>query len=1121
MKTQLNKIKVYFFALAFLFGFTLNAQVTTYPHKTDFESGFGDWKNVLGDQLDFTHTVGGGTPSTGTGPQGIPPGANSSDGYVYIESSSPVIGGDQAWLECIYDFSSVTSATFTFQFYMYNSNNDAMGPGVCSLDIWNGSSWDLAVWKYQTGALGWQTAVVDLSAYAGLPSITLSFTAEASGWQSDISLDEMMLDATTNGGGGPTPCATIPYNQDFETGTTSMTATTGTQSSATIDSYGANSSSYGLHMAGNASSGWSSSYSTGALAFANSPTHIASVSREICASTEQTVTLTFDIKQTYSYNATYSWFRLTVDGAPVADDQGNTYYSATSGDRYGTWKTLTYDLSAYNGQDMVVAWEGCMKYSYGYYYEGDNIYIDNISLTESTNIVAPSAPGTITGTDYPNEGQTGITYSVVAAIGVDTYTWSFPSSWTITAGQGSSSVTVTAGSSSGNISVVATNTAGSSAASLKAVKSAALVTSYPYETAFENEVNDVTTASATGFTFAANGWRNTTGDDGDWRTDAGGTGSTNTGPGGGSTSGAADHYPGTSSGKYLYVESSSPNFPSKEFYLLSPPFDLSSLSVPTLTFWYSMYAGGGSSPTLALQYSLDNGSIWSNNIAYMCTTISPTPIVSGDMGSNWRQGFVDLSSLGNSTNIMFRFVVTTGSSYDSDVCLDDIKLVCAASTSISVGENLELGSSAYSNSQGLVLNGTAAQTITSNGHSVENITINNSNGVTLNGGDLQIDGTLTLTSGIFNTGSNKVTISNTAANAISGGSTTAYINGNLRRHLASNTDTYAFPIGNGTNPTNYQRADLINGNLAGVTYIDASTKDMESGNLFDINTSQSGTMLVEVYDKQWTLTPDAQPSGGTYGVNLYLNGVGGTYLSDNTFTIVKRDENSSSWADWDTYSNSTTTPQTDQPGRTLASGYGQKTGFTSFSDFGFGGGGGGALPIVLLDWDAEVVGESTSLTWSVASQINNDYYTIHKSLDCENWEEVARVPGAGNSNQHMDYHIFDEDPYIGQSYYRLMQTDYDGNYEMFNPVGVFYDKPIALSINPNPVKEVLTLYLSETLRGVTHVTIFNTEGKRIYGKSFVGDWKVIELDVADYKKGYYLLDVDHNRRKGQLKFIKE
>ena len=51
---------------------------------------------------------------------------------------------------------------------------------------------------------------------------------------------------------------------------------------------------------------------------------------------------------------------------------------------------------------------------------------------------------------------------------------------------------------------------------------------------------------------------------------------------------------------------------------------------------------------------------------------------------------------------MFRFVIQTGTSFDSDICLDDIKLVDAAATSISVGENITLGSSAYSGAYGLV-----------------------------------------------------------------------------------------------------------------------------------------------------------------------------------------------------------------------------------------------------------------------------------------------------------------------------------------------------------------------------------------------------------------------------------
>ena len=948
-------------------------------------------------------------------------------------------------------------------------------------------------------------------------------------WDSEISWDctdgggntiAMGVYGETNVGVGACPaaivCAPLDYSQNFESGTTQMTATTGAGSIIAIDAASANSSTYGLHLQGNTYTGWSSAYSTGPDAFNNSPSHIASVSREICAPSLPTVTLTFNKKQIYTYNANYSWFRLTVNGTPIADINGETYFNGSN----GTWQQMEYNLSSYTGTNFTVAFETCNKYYTGYTTVGgggDASFIDDIIITQTAGLSPPSVPGVISGNSYPNSGET-VTYTIDPVTGADSYTWSAPTGWLIISGQGTTSVTVITDDNAGSISVTATNTAGTSAAQTLTVTSAVLVTSYPYGTAFENESQHSTTASASGFSFVVNGWRNVTGDDGDWRSDAGGTGSSGTGPGSSST-GQSDHNPGTSSGKYLYIEASTPNYPSKVFYLWSPPYNLTSLNSPTLTFWFSLQSASGAS--LALQSSTDNGTTWSNNIPFMCTSVCSNSAVNSNMGSGWRQGFIDLSSYSSQSNIMFRFVGTTGTNWDSDVCLDDIKLVDAQSTSVDVGENITLGSNAYDNAYSLTLNGSAAQTIYPAGYNLSNIIINNTNGVTISGGDLNVDDNLTLTDGILNTGENKVIISNTNANSVSGGSTTSYINGNLRRYISNNTDTYEFPIGSGTGKGNYHKVDLINGSLVGVSYIDVSVGDMPVGSYANLNAYQMTSPLIEVFDKQWQLTPNSQPTGGTYGVNLYLNGVSGGFMQDDNFTIIKRDDNSTTWADWDTYESTTSIPNEGQPGRTLSSGYGQKSGFTSFSLFGFGGTGGSALPIDLISFTGELVSGNVELEWVVASQINNEYFKIEKSLNCEQWEEVSRIPGAGNSNTQMDYKIYDEKPYDGISYYRLSQTDYDGKSETFNPISIIYDKPIKLSINPNPVKEELHLYLEETLRGVTNLTIFNTKGQKVYNKSFIGDYKVLHLNVDRYKKGYYLLEVDHNQRKGTLKFIKE
>ena len=50
---------------------------------------------------------------------------------------------------------------------------------------------------------------------------------------------------------------------------------------------------------------------------------------------------------------------------------------------------------------------------------------------------------------------------------------------------------------------------------------------------------------------------------------------------------------------------------------------------------------------------------------------------------------------------------------------------------------------------------------------------------------------------------------------------------------------------------------------------------------------------------------------------------------------------------------------------------------------------------------------------------------------------------------------------------------------------------------------------------------FNTKGQKLYTKGFIGEYKVLHLNVENYRKGYYLLEVDHNHRKGTLRFIKE
>jgi hypothetical protein len=86
------------------------------------------------------------------------------------------------------------------------------------------------------------------------------------------------------------------------------------------------------------------------------------------------------------------------------------------------------------------------------------------------------------------------------------------------------------------------------------------------------------------------------------------------------------------------------------------------------------------------------------------------------------------------------------------------------------------------------------------------------------------------------------------------------------------------------------------------------------------------------------------------------------------------------------------------------------------------------LPIELISFEAQCKGNEVSLNWVTASETNNDYFTIQKSRDAENFENITNVDGAGNSNCNQYYSLNDVPYENGITYYRLKQTDFDGEY---------------------------------------------------------------------------------------------
>jgi hypothetical protein len=141
----------------------------------------------------------------------------------------------------------------------------------------------------------------------------------------------------------------------------------------------------------------------------------------------------------------------------------------------------------------------------------------------------------------------------------------------------------------------------------------------------------------------------------------------------------------------------------------------------------------------------------------------------------------------------------------------------------------------------------------------------------------------------------------------------------------------------------------------------------------------------------------------------------------------------------------------------------------------------GVLPIELLFFDAKIKDDKVEITWSTASEINNDYFNIEKSLDGKNFEVIGSIDGAGTSNIQHDYSFIDENPVKCTAYYRLKQTDYDGKYEYSYIVAVLYvnkDTECKLNVYPNPCIEKC-IFLLENCEN-TKFLIFDALGNVVY-----------------------------------------
>lgn len=184
---------------------------------------------------------------------------------------------------------------------------------------------------------------------------------------------------------------------------------------------------------------------------------------------------------------------------------------------------------------------------------------------------------------------------------------------------------------------------------------------------------------------------------------------------------------------------------------------------------------------------------------------------------------------------------------------------------------------------------------------------------------------------------------------------------------------------------------------------------------------------------------------------------------------------------------------------------------SSFSGGGGGSGGqeGGALPVELLSFTGQLVKDAVHLKWETATELNNDFFTLERSIDGVNFEAINRVAGGGTSVAAQQYQYIDRNPENGVNYYRLSQTDFDGSTEFTGKIiSIKYAKEGELLVYPNPTTSKLYIDLGKEVKTSLSYEIYDALGRIVLSNELQindNDVSLIDVDVESLESGLYLI----------------
>lgn len=374
--------------------------------------------------------------------------------------------------------------------------------------------------------------------------------------------------------------------------------------------------------------------------------------------------------------------------------------------------------------------------------------------------------------------------------------------------------------------------------------------------------------------------------------------------------------------------------------------------------------------------------------------------------------------------------------------------------------------------------------VTFNGSTTQNISGDtfcdvefNESGNSVLTGNVIITHALKLTSGIVTTSvANLLTLNNNATSTI--GSPISFVDGPM---LKIGNNPFIFPIGN---DSTWARLSISGPSLSTDKF---SAQYFHTG-YGNYTTTQVPSILHHVSQQEYWVLDRVE---GTSDVKITLYWENPAYSAITSCSDLRLAHwNGAAWEndnDFVTITSSGCPNPISQTGSIMTS-----TVATFYGPFTFASkSGANALPIELTDFTAAPVTNTVVMSWTTATEFNNNYFTIERSQDGVNFSLIGDlVPGAGTSSLQHSYTLIDKIPFPNVSFYRLKQTNFDGDNSYSNLVKVDFHSVInsAIEVFPNPANvDDINVSIKGLAHKPTRVILENEIGQVFYSQNVLPD----------------------------------